>query len=79
VVRVLRVAAHTDSGVHVSRQFGTSEKEGIDIGAVIQDDSGDNAFFDDDIEPCALKLLFKAEDLIEDIGFFRISLLKAEG
>ena len=76
---VLRVASHTDSGIHISRQFGTSEKEGIYIGAVIQDDLGDNAFFNDDIESCFFKLLFKTEDLIEDGGFLRISLLKAEG
>jgi hypothetical protein len=74
----LRIAAHTDSGIHVSGQFGTAEKEGIDIGVVIQDDFGDNALFEDDIQPCIFELLFKAEDFIEDAGFLRISLLKAE-
>ena len=31
------------------RPFRTSEKEGINIGAVIEDDFGNNALFEDDI------------------------------
>ena len=77
-VRVFGVSPHADPGIHVMRQLGTLEEEGVGLGAVAQDDLCKDAPFDDQIEVLPLQLFLNTEDLIEDTGIFRIGLLKTE-
>ena len=77
-VRVFGVSPHADPGVHVMRQLGTSEEEGVGLGAVAQDDLCKDAPFDDQIEVLPLQIFLNAKDLIEDTGIFRIGILKTE-
>jgi hypothetical protein len=79
VIWVLRVTTDSDSGIHIGREFRAAKGEGIFIGAVIQDDFGDHPSLEDDIESGSLKVLFEAEDLIEDAGFVGIGLPEAKG
>ena len=60
------------------RQLGTSEEEGIGLGAVAHDDFCKDSPLDDQIEVFPLQFFPNAEDLIEDAGLFRIGLCQAE-
>jgi hypothetical protein len=60
------------------RQLGTSEEEGVGLGAVAQDDLCKDAPFDDQIQVLPSQLLLNVKDLIEDTGIFRIGILKTE-
>lgn len=78
-VGILRVSANPDAGILIRGQFGAAKEERVGFCAVTQDDAGDEAPFDNKIEPCPLKLFLEAEDLVKDAGFVGICLLKAKG
>jgi len=78
-VGVLRMTPNANSCVPIGGELGTAKEEGIGFYAVAQDNAGDESSFDDEIEPCSLKLFLEAEDLVENAGLVGIGLLKAKG
>jgi len=78
-VRVFGVSPYADPGVHVMRQLGTSEGEGVGFGRIHHRNLCKDTPLDDQIEVLPLQLFLNAKDLVEDAGLFRIGLLKSEG
>jgi len=45
-IRVLRVSAHPDSGIHIRREPGTAKEEGVGKGIIVQDDFSEHPSLD---------------------------------
>lgn len=78
-IGILRVASNTDSGIYIGWKFWAAKEEGVRGGTVPQDDAGNDAPFDDEIEPCFLEFILKTKDLIEDTVAVGVGLLKTKG
>ena len=78
-IRVLRVSAHTDSGIHIRGELGAAKKEGVGKGIIIQNDFGEHPSLDHQIETGPLQFFLESEDLVEDTGPIEVSLLKTKG
>ncbi len=78
-IRVLRISAHPDSGIHIRRELGAAKEERVGKGIIVQDDFGEHSSLDHQIETGPLELFSESEDLVEDTGPIELSLLKTKG
>ena len=55
-IRVLRVSAHSDSGIHIRGEFGAAKEEGVGEGIIIQDDFSEHPSLDHQIKTGPVQL-----------------------
>ena len=79
LIRVLRVSAHSYSGIHIRRELGAAKKEGVGRSIVAYGNFSEYPSLDHQIETGPLQFFLESEDLVEDTGSIEVSFLKTKG